>query len=160
MNLLCTVSIAACLVAAMATLGLILPGEYCQLATAGESFYVVVIIGPYFLLALMAWCHRGDQRISGTLLLLNVLLALGGLGFFAAETSDYRTTVSDFVMRDPDRGAEYIQARFQRTALFVVPALQWFVTLIAAGALFVQGTWASNHVSRNGHPPTSPGDNL
>ena len=133
-------SIAICLLAAIATLLLILPGEYCRLTTTAESLFVVVIIGPYLLLALLAWSRRDDQRASRSLLILNVLVALVGLGVFAAETSDFRTQVADFTARDPGRGAEYIQARLQRI-VFVVPALQWLVSLMAAGALLVQTTW-------------------
>ena len=133
-------SVAICLLAAIATLLLILPGEYCRLTTTAESLFVVVIVGPYLLLALLAWSRRDDQRASRSLLILNVLVALVGLGVFAAETSDFRTQVADFTARDPGRGAEYIQARLQRTALFVVPTLQWLVSLMAAGALLVQIT--------------------
>lgn len=131
-------TVAICLLAAIATLFLILPGEYCRLTTVAESLFVVVIIGPYLLLALLAWSRRSDQRVSRALLALNVLVALGGVGVFAAETSDFRTQVADFTARDPGRGAEYIQARIQRMAIFLAPALQWSVTLLAAGALLVQ----------------------
>lgn len=107
-----------------------------------------MIIGPYLLLALLAWCHRGNQRRTQALLILNVLLALGGLGIFAAETADYRSTIADFVANDPGRGAEYIQASIQRVALFAVPALQWLVTVITAGALFLQSGLDRRHARR------------
>ena len=131
-------TVAICLLAANATLFLILPGEYCRLTTTAESLFVVVIVGPYLLLALLAWSFRSDQRASQSLLILNVLVALGGLGVFAAETSSYRKQVANFIAHDPGRGAEYIQARIQRMAIFLAPALQWSVILLAAGALLVQ----------------------
>lgn len=136
--MLSKISIAVCLSAAIATLGLILPGAYCRLTSAEEIFHVIIIVGPYLFLALLAWRSQSDQRTSRTILILSLLLAFGGLWIFAAETSDYRAEVAAFIARDTGRGAEYLQARFQRTALFIVPAVQWFVLLMAAGALLLQ----------------------
>ena len=151
------VFVAICLLAAVATMCLILPGEYCQITSAAECFHVFVIVGPYLLLALFAWRHRGDQRATRTLLTLNVLVAVGGVGVFAAETSNYRSEVADFTARDPGRGADYIQARIQRIALFAVPALQWFVTLLAAGTLLAQAGLVRRHVGRNSDLDNSQG---
>lgn len=136
--MLAKVSVAICLAAATATLLLIIPGGYCRFTTVAEASHVFAIVGPYALLALLAWRHRDNPRTSRTLLLLNVLVALVALCVFAAETSSYHSEVAAFVTRDPERGAEYIEATIQRIALFVVPAIQWFVSLAAAGSLLVR----------------------
>lgn len=127
-----------CLAAAIATLLLVIPGAYCEVATLPEASFVVVLVGPYLLLALLAWSRRHNPRDSRTLLVLNLLVAVVGLAVFMAETSSYHAAIADFASRNPDRSVEYFRERFPRTALFAIPALQWLVSLTAAVALLIQ----------------------
>ncbi len=93
--MLTKLSLSICMAATIATVGLVLPGGYLLSKTPGEYlFFVLVLIGPYFLMGLLAWQNRTNRRASRALLVLIVLSAFVGLVLIGDEIVDYRTTVA------------------------------------------------------------------
>lgn len=89
-------------------------------STAGlspaDAFILLLVIGPYFLLSVLAWCHRHRLRAARAILVVAVLCALVGLTVWAIDSYRYHTE------------ARYRQ--LLRIEGFLVALAQW---LVAAG---------------------------
>ena len=124
-------SVIVCLNAASATLAMNL--------TSGEplapldALAVLYDIGPYLALTVLVWLKRRSLVASGCLLAIVCALAGWGLYVHLVDWFGYR---SDPTYRD-----------VQRTAIVVVPAVQW----VAAAALTVV-TLVARQISRKGPP--------
>ena len=136
-------SFVICLFAPVATLAIVLRDGYMRLRSGDEFVFLVILLGPYLLLGLFAWRRRRSRRQSVALVFLTVLLAIFGLWILASESAGYRAALAD-----SGRGPDYMRERYQRTALFVVPALQWIACLVIGLVLFVdarrRSRWADD----------------
>jgi hypothetical protein len=106
-------------------------------STAGfgprDVVIVAFILGPYFLLGLLAWWQRGESLVSWLLLTVTFLLATWGVYLFGLDS--YRSH-TDW---------QYRMA--QRLTVFLVPLLQWAAVLVVG--LVLLGHWA---ITRNDVP--------
>lgn len=138
-------TLAVCLLAPIVTLAISLPDGYLQLRSGGDYVLATLLGAPYLLLGVFAWLRRGNRRESIALFILAALLAALGLWALAAEAAGYRAALVE-----SPRGPQYMQDRFQRMALFLVPAAQGLIGLLIGLAVAVQTAWrriARNRVS-------------
>ena len=89
----------------------------------GDVPIVLFIVGPYLVLALVAWLQRGKLAASWTLLAVGVGLSAWGLFVFGEDSHRYHT--------------EPHYRKIQRMAVFFVPLLQWTVVLLVGAAGWV-----------------------
>jgi hypothetical protein len=89
----------------------------------GDALIVLFVIGPYLLLALLAWRQRGQPAASWVL--LAVAVGVSAWGFYILGEDSYRYHT------------EPQYRTLQRMAVFFVPLLQWAVVLVVGFALLV-----------------------
>jgi hypothetical protein len=89
----------------------------------GDVLFVLIDIGPYLLLALFAWWHRGRRAASWVLFAVAVGLSAWGLWVFGMDSYRYHS--------------EPHYRMIQRMDVFVVPLWQWAVVLAVGLALRV-----------------------
>lgn len=89
-------------------------------STAGlapaDAIIASFVVGPYLLLALLAWWQRGRSKTSWALLAVAVGLSAWGLATFGWHSYRYH--------------AEPQYRLAQNMALFSVPLLQWAIVLL------------------------------
>jgi len=134
--MLAKITIGLCLAAAVATVGIALPGDYLPLKVRTDYLFMLLLVGPYMLIGTVAWRVSNNRRASMALLVLTVLVVVG-VAMIGLESAHYRATIATH-----PRGAEYMKERYQRMAVFLVPTMQWFVALLAGGAVLLQELFA------------------
>jgi hypothetical protein len=113
------VSLAVCLVAAAITIGL-----GCLTATrlsAADVPIFLFVVGPYVVLAGLAWWQRSEPVLRIAVLVVIVVLSLAGLSLFGIDTWHY-------VNELPNRQSQHM-------TVFLVPLAQWLVLFVVS--LFV-----------------------
>ena len=111
--------------------------------SASDILIVSFIVGPYLLLAFLAWLPRHQTKDSWTLLALAVMIASGGLYVFGSHSYSWHT--------DP----QFRKA--QSMVIFLVPLGQWaiilFVTVVDVVRALISGNeQAGNRIERDGQP--------
>ena len=91
--------------------------------TPEDAFIVLFVIGPYVVLALLAWRYRNRLSASRLLLALVSVMSVWGLYIFGEDCYRYFT--------EP----EY--RKVQRMAVLVVPLVQWPATLLSGVVLAI-----------------------
>jgi hypothetical protein len=129
------ITIALCLLAAVITT--ILGCTSTAGLSASDAGVILFVIGPYAALGAFARWQRGKAGVSRALLAVTAALATLGLFVFGTDSYRYHT--------EP----QYRPG--QRMAVFLVPLLQWAVTL-AVGLVLV-GMWVG---PRREAPPGGP----
>jgi uncharacterized membrane protein len=92
---------------------------------AGDALVVAYVLGPYLLLGLFAWWHRGKSIVSWLLLALTVLLATWGVCLFGLDSHWYHT--------------DWQYRMTMRLTVLLVPLLQWAAGLVVVLVLFFAG---------------------
>ena len=131
-------TLTTCIVAAVATAVLACTG------TAGlppaDAIVVLWVIGPYVLLACLAWWQRARPVASIVLFVVVVAMSAWGLYIYGEDSYRYHTE-PHFRM-------------VQRMAVFVVPLAQWLIASVAGAVLAVLFLWRrfvpKNHTLRLG----------
>jgi hypothetical protein len=93
---------------------------------SGDVIVVAFVLGPYLLLGLLAWGHRGKAIVSRLLLAVAVVLAAWGLYLFGLDSYRYHTVAEHRMV--------------QRMTVLLVPLLQWAAVLLVGLGLL--GNWA------------------
>lgn len=133
MHKLAKASITICGLSGTSTVALVLPGEYLMLNGPEEYLLLLLLVSPYLFMGLIAWCSREQRRTSMVLFIFVSFLALVGLYLIGSESYGYQSS-----LKTHPRGPEYAKTRYQRMALFLVPALQWLLALVVGAAVLVQ----------------------
>jgi hypothetical protein len=103
--------------------------------SASDILIVSFIVGPYLLLAFLAWWHRHQTKGSWALLALAVMIASGGLYIFGNHSCSWHT--------DP----QFQKA--QSMAIFLVPLGQWAIVLFVAVVDLVRSLLSGNEHAGN-----------
>jgi len=120
-GLVARLTIVVCLLAAAAEA--VLGCTSTTRVSLGDAPIVLFIVGPYLLIALVAWLQRGKLAASWTLLAVAVGLSAWGLHVFVEDSYRYQT--------------EPHYRKVQRMAVFFVPLLQWALVLLVGTTLLV-----------------------
>jgi hypothetical protein len=133
-GLVARLAIAVCLLAAAVetVLGCI---STASLAPS-DGLIVLFIIGPYLLLALLAWRQRGRPAASWTLLAVAVVMSAWGLYVLGEDSYRYHT--------EPQYG------KYQRLAGCFVPLVQWAIVLLVGLGLLVWRLASPRSINRDG----------
>jgi hypothetical protein len=100
----------------------------CARLASKDAILVLLEMGPYLLLGLLAWGQRSRRAASWTL--LGVAVALSALGVYVAGVDSYRYHT------------EWQYRMIERYAPLVVALLQWVVVLFVGLALLVCWCWS------------------
>jgi hypothetical protein len=84
--------------------------------SASDILVVLFIVGPYLLLASLAWCHRGLREGSWTLLAIAIGISAWGLFVFGDHSYRWHS--------DPQF------RKVQSMAILFVPLVQWAIVLL------------------------------
>jgi hypothetical protein len=111
--------LSVCLCAAVGSLAIGFAGHGWSLMSIEEVLVFPLVVGPYSVIAVLAWWRRYSHKES--MLLLAVVLLLGACGIWSFGASAYR--------RHVDPSGEMAM----NLSPLVIPALQWLaVTILAA----------------------------
>jgi hypothetical protein len=108
-------TLAICLVAAVATA--VLGCTSTAGLTPGDAAVVLWVVGPYLLLASLAWWQRARPAASVVLLIIVVALSAWGIYVYGEDSYRYHT--------------EPRYRMVQRVAVFAVPLAQWLIAMVA-----------------------------
>ena len=112
--------LSVCLFASVGSLAIGFAGHGWSLISAEDVLIFPLVVGPYAVIAVLAWWRRSSHKES--MVLLAVVLLLGAYGLWSFGASAYRRQV------DPSYGMA------MDLSPLVVPALQWLAVTILAAA--------------------------
>lgn len=101
---------------------------------AGDAAILIFILGPYPLLAVIAWLARGDRRLAWLVFGITLLLAAWGLWVSGTHAYHYLSDV------------EY--RKLQAVGVFLMPLGQWFLSVCLGVAVIVYRQFAQSAVGR------------
>lgn len=112
-----------CVIAAVGTLAIGFAGLGWSLMSAEDVLVFPLVVGPYAVIAAIAWWRRYSHKES--MVLLAVVLLLGAYGLWSFGASSYLRHV------DPREGMA------MDLSPLLIPALQWLAVTILAAAFGV-----------------------
>jgi hypothetical protein len=101
---------------------------------AGDAAILTFILGPYVLLAVIAWMARIGRRLAWSAFAVTLLLVTWGLWVSGTHAYHYLT--------DPD------YRKLQAVGVFLMPLGQWFLSFCLGVAVVVYRQIAQSSVGR------------